>query len=198
MTNVNIGQVVRCAFPWDGNGAVKGKIGFVRHVFSSVLPMAMVQFFDNVGGHDGYPSAGKDGHCWNIPEKQLELLCEGRIVKDDGTPSAPLASGLPVYKSGEDVMLGDVVRYEPDGRYDSKELCGPSPYSLGMVKVIENPEIGIEFFFEGVLHDLAGHSEKGHGWWLSFREISLVHRINGLDKFVEFVARECPNNDDEA
>lgn len=73
MSKFKVGDRVRCV--WElpgGNKHIVGKFGTIINV-NYINNCAMVEFDEYIHGHTG-GGRGKDGHCWNIIVKYLELL----------------------------------------------------------------------------------------------------------------------------
>lgn len=76
----NVGDRVICVAPHASiiDYSIKGKVGtIIGHSIYRKVPL--VEFDENVGGHNGRCRAernGKDGHCWYCRDKELEIFSQ--------------------------------------------------------------------------------------------------------------------------
>jgi len=79
------GNRVRCIALQDNNQEIIGKVGVIIQIGISSCSgkqVYVVEFVDKIPrGHNGHClPPGKDGHCWNIIEVNLELE-ESKIIE---------------------------------------------------------------------------------------------------------------------
>ena len=90
MREFKIGDRVKCIGGYEG---AIGKKGTVMSYAKQTNPRILVEFDENVNGHDGNGKSdytGKNGHCWYFENKDLELIPKFKVgdrVRIQGVPA---------------------------------------------------------------------------------------------------------------
>ena len=116
----NVGDRVKCVTTREGESLKGGKVGTVI-AHSIVKKVPLVEFDENVGGHNGRYRAernGKDGHCWYCRDNELKAI----PANEPSDNVSPLKAGVRVKFSGNSYPhlqgeLGTIIGQHKDSKY---------------------------------------------------------------------------------